>query len=936
MSKHSFDTLVKAAYKRIESLELPEIYTKRLDFEVDQIRMQGAQRYYEDLMESGRKFDKNPNQLLLPWLLKRFVDDADKDPIAHRDGPLMLSAKYDDVQAIIKKTGKLPVDIRQDDDKPDIDIDCLPEARNKIKSYAAERYGENNVASVGTWQTYLFKQAIADAYTALGLDKLEGGSQHGTGIKNRAVVLTKDLPDDVNAMREGGLGACKGRVRDGDGPEKECGFKHKELKCPKCGSGDTDTPTIAMILRDYPEIGKFISEDKDKHKQVIDTAIRLVGRLKHAGKHAGGIIIADRDLFGNVPMQYDSKTDQWVSIWTEGHSTQLSKFGYLKWDMLGLKNLSYIKTCCEMIRENHNISFGDQLEGWDESDPNNDIAGYYWENDKKVSISLNDQAALKLANESLTDSIFQFDTELAKRTLSNGVKSFHDLLIFNAMGHPGPMQSIPDYVKNRDDVTNSWAKGEHEDIVEILKPTSGVIVFQEQLTSIWQRVAGFTGPESQDARKAVAKKWKDKLKPVREHWIIGASKKIGESKAHEYWDKMETFGRYAFNLSHAICYCLWAYRCLWLKAHYPEEWWASVMGLCDQKALERYMSAARGEGIEFGEIDIKKLTSKPTAHSGPGVDKHIALGLTSLKKIGDKAADSFIDEVGGNEYSDIDDFIAKKGKSKILFERLIKLGAFSRMHQNKRATWMWYLHAYGSGAVEDFEFDNIDEQAQSELAASKAKQLKAKPKLKTFSYPIKILKDCNIRRLMANANWTEETILIERERQIAEFKRQFPKRKIPKKMENWRPTIKATREDIMSLYQDDYEFSRVLQFEKQFLGYHWHSPIDLYKVSGDHTVDKSKINDCLEGVIVEVMYAKTKKGSDMLRMTVSDGRKTCLILVWEQDIRNQTKKLLQQDRGIRIRVTYDPDRNSFVLKRGTVIEPLWTKAAWSKVQSEAE
>ena len=292
------------------------------------------------------------------------------------------------------------------------------------------------------------------------------------------------------------------------------------------------------------------------------------------------------------------------------------------------------------------------------------------------------------------------------------------------------MQSIPDYVENRDDVTNSWAKGEHPAIVEILKSTSGVIVFQEQLTSIWQRVAGFTGPESQDARKAVAKKWKEKLKPVREHWLIGAGKKIGESKALAYWDKMETFGRYAFNLSHAICYCLWAYRCLWFKAHFPEEWWASVMGSCDQKALERYMSAARGEGVEFGEIDIAKLTLRPTAHSGQNVDKHIALGLTSLKKIGDKAAVDFVDEVGGNVYTDIDDFIAKKGKSKTLFERLIKLGAFSKLHPNKRATWMWYLNQYGTGDVEEHELSDADDQAKAEIAESREKQLKAKPKLK--------------------------------------------------------------------------------------------------------------------------------------------------------------------------------------------------------------
>jgi DNA polymerase III alpha subunit len=934
MGKYDFKTIVEAAYKKLEKLQKPAIYRKRLDFEVNQIMQQGAERYYEDIIEGNRKFDKNPNQLLLPWLLNRLTGEANIDPVANREGPLVLSAKYDDIQEIIRQIGKLPPDIRQDDDKPDIDIDCLPEARDQIKGYLAKRYGTHNVASVGTWQAYLFKQAIADAYSALGFEDAD----RSAGSKVRSIELTKILPDDVNEMREGGFGACKGRIRDDGGPERECGFRHKELQCPQCGSTDTDTPTIAMIMRDYPEIGQFIEEDKENRQEVIDIAIRLVGRIKHAGKHAGGVIIADRDLFGNVPMQYDSKSGQWVSIWTEGRSTQLSKFGYIKWDVLGLKNLSYIKTACEMIRENHGISFGDRLEGWEESSPIDNIAGYYWKDGKKTPISLNDPAALGLANDSLTDSIFQFDTELAKRTLSSGVRSFRDLLIFNAMGHPGPMQSIPDYVKNRDDPSNNWAKGEHPDIVEILKPTSGVIVFQEQLTSIWQRIAGFTGPESQDARKAVAKKWKEKLKPVREHWLVGAGKKIGESKAAAYWDKMETFGRYAFNASHAICYCLWAYRCLWLKAHYPEEWWASVMGLCDQKALERYMSAARSEGVEFGEIDIVKLTLRPTAHSGQDTEHtHIALGLTSLKKIGDKAAEIFVDSVAGNTYTDIDDFIAKKGKSKILFERLIKLGAFSKIHPNKRATWMWYLHEYGTGNVEEFEFDGVDEEAREEVAASKAAQLSKKSKLKEFSYPIKILKAYHLRRLFSESKWTEETIRDERNRQEAEYRRLYPKRKkIPAKITNWKPEIKVTREAVMAMYPEDYSFDQLLRFEKEFLGYHWHSPIDLYRVSGDHTVDKAKVNDCLEGVIVEVTQAKTKRNSDFLRITVSDGRKRCLVLVWEQDMKNQAKKYLQPDKGVRIRVDYDKDRGSFTLKRGTVIEPLWSKAAWQRLQADAE
>ena len=93
----------------------------------------------------------------------------------------------------------------------------------------------------------------------------------------------------------------------------------------------------------------------------------------------------------------------------------------------------------------------------------------------------------------------------------------------------------------------------------------------------------------------------------------------------------------------------------------------------------------------------------------------------------------------------VDDFIEKKGKSKILFERLIKLGAFSKLHPNRRATWMWYLHQYGSGSVEGFEFVDADEEARAEVAASKAQQLAAKPKMKNFSHPLKILKNYHIR-----------------------------------------------------------------------------------------------------------------------------------------------------------------------------------------------
>ena len=506
---------------------------------------------------------------------------------------------------------------------------------------------------------------------------------------------------------------------------------------------------------------------------------------------------------------------------------------------------------------------------------------------------------------------------------------------------------IPMYVERRDNPENNWKKDEHPEIIKILGDTQGVIVYQEQLTNLWQRIAGFTGPEAQEARKAVAKKWKDKLKPIRQKWIDGAKGELGESKAIYWWDEiMSPFGRYAFNLSHAVAYCLWAYRCLWLKAHYPEEWWASVMGLCDQKALERYMGAARTEGVLFGEIALGRMTKEPIANSGRNAvegHKQVALGLTSLKNVGDSIADVFVDTEGNKTYTDIDDFIAKKGKSKTLLERLIKLGVFVGLHPNIKATWRWYLHEYCTGDLSEFEaanceaFDDLDDQAAQEIKRIKA-QIKSKsPNQSRFKFPIKIIREYHRRQLLANDGWTAETIAVERDRQIAEYKRLYPKRKIlPKKLLNWMPNPNDTRERVMALYTNDYDLRQVLQFEKEFLGYYWHSPCDLYHCSGAHTVEHAKVNECLEGVIIDVFYGVTKLKSTMLKLKISDGKRECLVIVWEQDLRHQPRKLLATDVGVKLQVDYDPDRNSFTLQRGTLIEQLWSKKMWMELQATAE
>jgi len=909
----TFDTIRKAAIRALETMNLPQVYFDRLSFECEEILKQGSERYWVDIFEQGIKFDKNPNGLVLPWVLLRLVGDADVDPIANRKDPLVTSTNYKTINGLMSELGRLPFDIYQDADKPDIDIDCLPAARDELREFSSKRYGQNNVASVGTWQTYLFKQAVNDVYYALGLDVDEQDEWHaalakfGTpGNQQASLVerLTVTLPEDVNFIKSGGVGACKGKSSTGE----ECGFMHSALKCPKCNHDETETPTLAQTIAENEQIRIFLSF-REEHTHVLETAVRLIGCISHTGKHAGAIIIADRDLFGNVPMEY--KDGQYVSLWSEGSNTQLSKFGYTKWDILGLKNLWYISECCKMIEQNHGVSFGDRLTGLQDVNPVEERAGSYWIDGEKYSINLHDEAALGLANRRKTDAVFQFDTDLAKRTLSNGVSSFWDLLVFNAMGHPGPMAMIPEYVARRDDPNQGWRKTENELSLRVLEKTNGIIVYQEQLTDLWQLIAGFTGPESQDARKAVAKKWKDKLKPVRQKWIDGASKYFGVQEATRWWDDiMAPFGRYAFNKSHAVSYCLVAYTCLWLKAYYPEEWWASVMGLCHQDKLNRYMSAAREDKVQFGTIDINHMTVRPVALSGKrstAEGNKVAIGLINLKKIGETTALNFADGLADTaDYKNIDEFVAAKGKNKTLLERLVKLGAFTKLHPNIKATWMWCLHSYCTGEV---DVDGV---------SMKVTDLRKK--------------HCGM--LLERDGWTQEKIAIERERQVAEYKKTYPKRsKIPKKVTDFEPDPNDTMERVMSLYEDDedYDIVSILQFEKEFLGYYWHSPVEMYKTSGTRTIEDAKDRNELEGVITDKYLTSTRTGNPMLKLTITDGPSSCLVIVWDSELKLQDESIIQIDAGVKLVVNYDEDRDSFTLARSSKIKLLQSKREWNRL-----
>ena len=880
-------------------------YHDRLAFELSEIDKQGANAYWLGLVTSEKKFKSNPNMLVLPWVLGM----VDQDPIASRNDPMLCTVKASVVKAHREMHGSIPCDIIKDQDMPDIDLDCLPEARDPIKEYAMAKYGVGlnedgygPVCSVGTWQTYKFKSAIMDVSRAL-----EAVNQ------SEVYELTTKLPEDVDNLKDGGYAACKARVIDHEtNNDKECGHVHNLAACPSCGSTDTETPTIGALLLEHENLAAF----ERKYPIVIEYAVKLVGRIRNMGMHAGALIIADRSLYGNIPLAKSSSRGYWVSMWTEGRNTQLSKFGYCKWDVLGLKTLEYIFRCSKLIEQNRGISFGENAEGWNDINPLLNRAGHYYDGSgEKQYILLNDEHALRLANEQKTDAVFQFDTDLAKSILSHGVRHFNDLMLLNAMGHPGPMASIPDAVANRDDVHNRWKLRLHPEILAVLEDTYGVIVYQEQLQALWQRLAGFTAPEAQEARKAVAKKWTHKLKPIRQKWLDGASNILGKQEAEDWWTKMETFGRYAFNRSHAVAYCLMAYRCLWLKAHFAPEFWAAVMSDCHPDKLVRYMSVARAEdwkptditysgtykpkqwasGVKFGTLNINNLTVNYTV-TGDVVNQ----GLIGIKKVGEKAAELF---EGKGDYKDIDEFVnsGEGKKNKTALERFIKLGSFSFLpgHENAKAVWMYYQYKYCSG--------NTDLKKQ-------IRQL-----------------------LLQKEGWDEKTVLAERMRQSAEFKKAFPKKKVPPKILNWSPKPDDSRARIMALYSEDFTKGEKLEFQKEFLGYYLDSPLDLFILKGDSTIKHAKAygeegeDVSLEVMILEhaVLTTKPKEGreqSQYLKLTVTDGIQRAFVFVWTNEFARQDPEIIQAGVGVRMRVSYDKARNSFTMCRNTNMIRLKLKA----------
>ena len=464
---------------------------------------------------------------------------------------------------------------------PDFDTDFADSRRHEVIEYVSRRYGRDHVAQIITFGTMASRMAVRDVGRVMGLSYGE------------VDIIAKLIPTGV------GLQESLDTV--------------KELKA--------------------------IYDGSPKIKRCIDIAIKLEGVVRHTSMHAAGVVVSKDRLTEYCPLQEAAKGD--ISTVTQYSMTPVEHLGLLKFDFLGLSNLTIIQTALKIIRKTKEIDL--------------DID----------NLPVDDPKTFKLLSDAETTGVFQLESDGMKRYLKELKPSvFEDIIAMVALYRPGPMQWIGKFIDRkhgREEITYA-----HPLAKNALENTYGIIVYQEQLMQMSKDMAGFTGGQADTLRKATAKKIKELMAKIGKEFVEGCVKNgIDRKIADELYNAMQDFAQYSFNKSHAACYALIAYQTAYLKAHFPSEFMAALM-TSNQDNLDKLAI----DIAECEKMGIRVLApSVNESFEEFGVVKetgNIRFGLSAIKNVGIAVAEEIVAErKNGGIYKDLRDFITRLG-SKVI------------------------------------------------------------------------------------------------------------------------------------------------------------------------------------------------------------------------------------------------------------------------------
>jgi DNA polymerase-3 subunit alpha len=485
---------------------------------------------------------------------------------------------------------------------PDIDIDFCIEGRETVINYVREKYGHDKVCQIITFGTMMAKGVVKDVARVLGIPFEDSN------------MLSGLIPDQLKI-------------------------------------------TLKEAMEQEPRL-KELCATNPKVTQLFDLAFRLEGLTRHASKHAAGIVISPEPIEDVLPVYIPPKTTELV---TQYAMTELESLGFLKIDLLGLKNLTLIDQTVHMIEKNHGIAINID------------------------KIPLDDIKTFALVGAGHTSGVFQLESDGLKEVLRKlQPDKFEDIIAVNALYRPGPLGSgmVDDYIERR--------HGRQKivylfpELEVILQETYGVIVYQEQVMKIASAIAGYSLGESDILRRAMGKKKAEEMAKQRAIFLEKATKRgFDEKKSGELFDLMAYFAGYGFNKSHSAAYALIAYQTAYLKAHYTAEFMACLISLeaANAESMAFYLQEARDRGLTVLPPTINSSLPHFTV-----VDGKILFGLQGIKNVGLASLENIIAERNKKPFLDLLDFCKRidlRTSNKRVIESIIAAGAVDCLPGNR-------------------------------------------------------------------------------------------------------------------------------------------------------------------------------------------------------------------------------------------------------------
>jgi DNA polymerase III subunit alpha len=504
---------------------------------------------------------------------------------------------------------------------PDIDIDFSVRGRERMIRYVAEKYGRESVAQIITFGKMAPRAATRDAARVLGYD-------YATGDR-----LAKQIPEPI-----------MGR-----------------------------SPSFAECLKKGQELKTTYDSDADARK-VIDVAQGLEGIIRNNSIHAAAVVISDRPLHEVVPLQLAEdktappvidangkpKNERQYKIVTQYSMGPIEELGLLKMDFLGLRNLDVIEDAIDIIKR----SRGEDVD--------------------MEAIPIDDGKTYAMLARGDSTGVFQFESDGMREALRK-VKptEFADLVALVALYRPGAMAYIPTYAKGKKDP--STVRYPDPRMRTLTEDTHGCVIYQEQLMAIAREMAGFSGTEADDLRKAIGKKKRDLMATMKDRFMEGLAKSNTKPNvAAELWKLNEAAADYSFNKSHAACYGLISYRTAYLKANYPAEYMAAVISsvMNTKDKVPFFVNRCSEMGIDVLPPDVNS-----SDHSFVVSENAIRFGLNAIKNVGHSAVEAILRAREDKPIASIWDFcerVDSRAVNKRAIECLIKCGALDSTEASRK------------------------------------------------------------------------------------------------------------------------------------------------------------------------------------------------------------------------------------------------------------